>query len=137
MLAKPLTYVNRSGSAVKTIVDRLKLDGPGEFIVVADDLDLPLAKLRMRASGGSGGYKGLQSIVDTLHTNEFPRLRIGIGRPVIKGKPSWEPEHVSNYVLSEPPPGERQELEDAAERAADAIELAIAEGVERAMQSVN
>jgi PTH1 family peptidyl-tRNA hydrolase len=136
-LAKPRTYVNLSGTAVKTLIDRLKLDGPAEFIVIADDLDLPLGKIRIRSAGGSGGYKGLQSIIDTLRTDSFPRLRIGIGRPVVRGRPSWQPEHVSIYVLSEPPPEERRQLEDAADRAADAIEIAISEGVERAMQSYN
>ena len=136
-LAKPRTYVNLSGAAVKTLVDRLKLDGPAEFIVVADDLDLPVGKLRLRSSGGSGGYKGLKSIIDTLRTDAFPRLRIGIGRPVVRGEPSWEPEVVANYVLSDPPKPERDQLEAAAERAADAIELAIAEGVERAMAEFN
>lgn len=136
-LAKPLTYVNLSGSAVKTLVDKLKLDGPAEFIVVADDLDLPVGKLRMRASGGSGGYKGLKSVIDTLRTDAFPRLRIGIGRPAVRGKPSWDPEHVANYVLSDPPPDERELLEAAAERAADAIEMAISDGVEAAMQRFN
>ena len=136
-LAKPRTYVNLSGAAVKTLVDRLKLDGPAEFIVVADDLDLPLGKLRMRPEGGSGGYKGLKSIIDTLRTDAFPRLRIGIGRPVVDGKPTWDPEHIANYVLSEPPQAERKELEDAVERAADAIELAITDSVEAAMQRYN
>lgn len=136
-LLKPLTYVNLSGSAVKTLIDRLKLDGPAEFIVVADDLDLPVGKLRMRASGGSGGYKGLKSIIDTIRTDAFPRLRIGIGRPVVRGKPSWDPEHVASYVLSDPPPAEREQLEAAADRAADAIELAITDGVEAAMQQFN
>lgn len=136
-LAKPRTYVNLSGSAVKTLADRLKLDGPGEFIVVADDIDLPVGKLRMRSSGGSGGYKGLKSIIDTMRTDAFPRLRIGIGRPVVRGEPSWEPEVVANYVLSDPPPAERELLEAAVERAADAIELAITEGVERAMAEFN
>lgn len=136
-LAKPRTYVNLSGASVKTLVDRLKLDGPAEFIIVADDLDLPVGKLRMRPEGGSGGYKGLKSVIDTLRTDAFPRLRIGIGRPVVNGKPTWDPEHVANYVLSEPPPAERRELEDAVERASDAIELAITDGVEAAMQRYN
>ncbi len=136
-LAKPRTYVNRSGAAVRTLIDRLKLDGPQELFVVADDLDLPLGKLRIRARGGSGGYKGLQSIIDTNRTTDFPRLRIGIGRPIVGGEPSWDPEHVANYVLSDPPQEEREVLEAAVERAADAIELAITDGVERAMQQYN
>jgi PTH1 family peptidyl-tRNA hydrolase len=136
-LAKPRTYVNNSGAAVRTLVDRLRLDGLQELLVVCDDLDLPVGKLRIRNQGGSGGYKGLQSIIDAIKTDAFPRIRIGIGRPVVQGEPSWEPEAVANYVLSDPPRDERDLLEAAAERAADAIELAIAEGVEAAMQQYN
>jgi PTH1 family peptidyl-tRNA hydrolase len=136
-LAKPRTYVNNSGAAVRTLVDRLRLDGLQELLVVCDDLDLPVGKLRIRNQGGSGGYKGLQSIIDAIKTDAFPRIRIGIGRPVVQGEPSWEPEVVANYVLSDPPRDERQLLEAAAERTADAIELAIAEGVQAAMQEYN
>ncbi len=136
-LAKPRTYVNLSGAAVRKLIDELKLDGPAELLVVCDDLDLPVGKLRLRPSGGSGGYKGLQSIIDVIRTSEFPRLRIGIGRPVVRGEQSWEPEVVANYVLSDPPPEERELLEAAAERAADAIEMAIADGIEAAMQQFN
>jgi PTH1 family peptidyl-tRNA hydrolase len=137
LLAKPRTYVNLSGAAVRNLIDRMKLDGPAELIIVCDDLDLPIGKLRIRPQGGSGGYKGLQSVIDAIRTNEFPRLRIGIGRPVVNGEPSWEPEVVANYVLSDPPRDEREQLEAAAERAADAIEMAITDGVERAMQTYN
>ena len=136
-LAKPRTYVNKSGDAVWNLIKRLKLDDARELLVVHDELDLPVGKVRLRTKGGSGGYKGLQSIIDATGSSDFARIRIGIGRPVVNGKPSWEPEHVANYVLSNPPPNERTLLDEAVERAIEAIEVAIADGVERAMASFN
>jgi len=136
-LAKPRTFVNESGPAVWNLIKRLKLDDAAELLVVCDDLDLPAGKIRLRPHGGSGGYKGLQSIIDATGSDRFPRLRIGIGRPVVQGQPSWEPEHVANYVLSDPPPAERELLDQAIARAIEAIEAAIAEDVERAMARFN
>lgn len=136
-LAKPRTYVNESGRAVWNLIKRLKLNDARELLVVYDELDLPVGKLRLRPRGGAGGYKGLESIIAATGSDQFPRLRIGIGRPMVDGEPSWEPEVVARYVLSEPPPEERRLLDEATERAANAIELAIAEGVERAMARYN
>jgi PTH1 family peptidyl-tRNA hydrolase len=136
-LAKPRVYVNQSGSVVWNLIKRLKLDDGRELLVVHDELDLPVGRVRMRAKGGSGGYRGMKSIIDAVGTDEFPRIRIGIGRPVVQGKPSWDPEDVANYVLSDPPPAERELLDAAVERAMDAIELAVTEGVERAMAFAN
>lgn len=136
-LAKPRTFVNASGDAVWNLVKRLKLDDARELLVVCDDLDLPVGKVRLRPHGGSGGYRGLQSIIDATGSDRFPRMRIGIGRPVVNGKPSWDPEDVASYVLSDPPPDERAQLDDAVARAVEAIEVAIAEGVEVAMSKYN
>lgn len=136
-LAKPRAFVNESGTVVWNLIKRLKLDDAAELLVVCDDLDLPSGKIRLRPNGGSGGYKGLQSIIDAVHSDRFPRLRIGIGRPVVNGRPTWEPEHVAGYVLSDPPAAERALLDDVVARAGEAIELAIAEGVEASMQRFN
>ena len=136
-LAKPRTFVNASGDAVWNLIKRLKLDDTRELLVVCDDLDLPAGKVRLRPHGGSGGYKGLQSIIDATGSDRFARLRIGIGRPVVNGKPSWDPEDVSSYVLSDPPPDERAQLDAAVARAVEAIEVAIAEGIEVAMGRYN
>jgi PTH1 family peptidyl-tRNA hydrolase len=136
-LAKPRAYVNQSGSVVWNLIKRLKLDDGRELLVVYDELDLPVGRVRMRAKGGSGGYRGMKSIIDAVGTDDFPRIRIGIGRPVVQGKPSWDPEDVSTYVLSDPPLAERDLLDAAVERAMDAIELAVTEGVERAMAFAN
>jgi PTH1 family peptidyl-tRNA hydrolase len=136
-LAKPRTFVNKSGDAIWNLIKRLDIDDARELLVVHDELDLPVGKVRLRARGGSGGYKGLKSIIDATGTDEFARLRIGIGRPVVNGEPSWDPEHVANYVLSDPPPDERALLDEAVERAVEAIECAVTEGVERAMAKFN
>ena len=136
-LAKPRTFVNASGDAVWNLIKRLKLDDARELLVVCDDLDLPTGKVRLRPHGGSGGYKGLQSIIDATGSDRFARLRIGIGRPVVNGEPSWDPEDVSRYVLSDPPPDERAQLDAAVARAIEAIEVAITEGVEVAMGRFN
>ncbi|MBT9155982.1 MAG: Peptidyl-tRNA hydrolase [Firmicutes bacterium] len=80
-LQQPLTYMNRCGQAVKSAVVALEID-LSDLLVISDDLDLPLGSLRIRAQGGAGGQKGLQSISDCLGTTEFARLRLGIGRPL-------------------------------------------------------
>lgn len=136
-LAKPRTFVNRSGEAVWNLVKRLELDDARELLVVCDDLDLPVGKVRLRPLGGHGGQKGLQSIIEATGSDQFPRLRIGIGRPVVDGEPSYDPEAVAGYVLSDPPPEERDLLDRAVERAIETIEAALSEGVERAMARFN
>ena len=136
-LAKPRTFVNRSGEAVWNLIKRLKLDDAHELLVVCDDLDLPVGKVRLRPRGGHGGQKGLQSIIQAARSDEFPRVRIGIGRPVVDGQPSYEPEVIAGYVLAEPPPEERRLLDEAVERTIEAIEVALTEGVERAMARFN
>jgi PTH1 family peptidyl-tRNA hydrolase len=136
-LAKPRTFVNKSGEAVWNLVKRLELDDARELLVVCDDLDLPVGKTRLRASGGHGGHKGLRSIVEAARSDQFPRLRIGIGRPVVDGEPSHEPDAVAEYVLSDPPPAERDLLDEAIERAIEAIEVVLTDGIERAMARFN
>ncbi len=136
-LAKPRTAVNTSGQAIWNLVKRLKLDDAQELLIVCDDLDLPVAKVRMRAGGGHGGHNGLRSIVAAVGGDQFPRVRIGIGRPLLNGKPTYEPSIIADYVLSQPPPDERELLNAAVERVIDAIEVALTEGVERAMGQLN
>ena len=136
-LAKPRTYVNESGRAVWNLIKRLKLDDAQELLVVCDDLDLPLGKVRLRPSGGHGGHKGLQSIIQATGSDQFPRLRIGIGRPLVRGEPAYDPDVIANYVLSDPPPEEREALDQAVERGVEAIELVVTQGVEAAMQRYN
>jgi PTH1 family peptidyl-tRNA hydrolase len=136
-VAKPRTFNNDSGKAVRALIDRLKLDDAAELLVVCDHLDLPAGKVRIRRKGGAGGQKGLKHIIDVTGTDAFPRVRIGIGRPVVRGEPSWEPEDVAGWVLSDPSPDERAVLDGGVERAIEMIECAIREGVDVAMNRFN
>lgn len=136
-LARPLSYVNMSGPVVWNLVKRLGLDDAQELLVVCDDLDLPLGKVRLRPQGSHGGHNGLKSIVEATGSDAFPRLRIGIGRPTVRGEPTWDPDVIADYVLSDPPPEERAALDEAVESAIGVIEAALAEGVEQAMAEYN
>ncbi|WP_456455464.1 aminoacyl-tRNA hydrolase [Thermovibrio sp.] len=118
ILLKPLTYMNRSGESVKGFVKFFKLE-PQQVLVIYDDLDLPLGKIRLRKRGSSGGHRGLKSVIEELGTDQFPRLRIGIGRPERK-------EEVVNFVLSPFKEKELPIIEEAVEKATKCV-LEIAE----------
>ncbi len=128
-LLKPLTYVNLSGQSVREAVNRLNL-ATEQILVVLDDAQLPLGKLRLRAKGSSGGHKGLQSIIEALQTENIPRLRIGIGSP---------PEGVdmATYVLSPFEPEEEAIIAETVEIAAEAAKVWAKDGIEIAMQRFN
>lgn len=136
VLAKPRTFMNRSGEAVRELLRRYKLS-PSQALIIYDELDLPVGRVRVRASGSHGGARGMKSVVEQLGTRDIPRIRIGIGRPVVNGEPSWDPEAVAEYVLSDPPPSERAKLDDAVARAADAVLCILGEGIEEAMNRFN
>lgn len=136
LLAKPQTFVNSSGDAVRELVRQYHVV-PKQLIVVYDDLDLPLGALRIREQGSHGGQNGVRSIIAAIDSEEFPRVRIGIGRPLADGQPTRDPEHVAAYVLSNPPPSERRELDQTVDRAADAIDAIIRDGVTAAMARFN
>ncbi len=129
LLAQPLTYMNRSGLAVKEIVRNYDLD-LDRILVIYDDLDLSPGTIRLRKKGGGAGHRGIQSIIASLETEEFPRLRIGIGRP----PPGME---ASEYVL-QPLAGEDRELiKSALGKAEEAVLMFISEGLEPAMNNYN
>jgi len=128
MLAKPQTYVNLSGESVAALVRFFKIP-PDRVLVVYDDLDLPLARLRLRPDGGSGGHKGLKSIVERLGTQAFPRLRIGIGRPA-RGDPT-------DYVLQDFTADEWMEVDPALDRAVEAVEHWLVHGIDATMNLFN
>lgn len=128
ILAKPLTFMNLSGEAVAGLVRRYRLN-VSELIVVTDDVNLPLGRLRVRARGSSGGHKGLRSIIHSLASEDFPRIRIGIGSP--------EQIDMVNYVLSRFNRSERRTIKEAVEKAADAVEAILSEGLEQAMNRFN
>jgi PTH1 family peptidyl-tRNA hydrolase len=136
-LAKTRTYNNESGSAVVSLIRKLKLDHAREMLIVCDHLDLPSGKVRIRRDGSGGGQKGVADIIAKTKTDAFPRVRIGIGRPNHRGVPTRNPEHVAAWVLGDPSPDERRQLDAAVDRAVEAIELALAEGVEAAMNRYN
>jgi PTH1 family peptidyl-tRNA hydrolase len=136
VLARPRTFMNESGKAVKQALKAYGLK-PEQMVVVYDELDLPAGRVRIRPRGSHGGHNGMRSIVGAVGTQEFPRVRIGIGRPTASGAPTWDPERVAAHVLAPPGPAEREVLEAAADRAAEAIELMLREGVEPAMQRFN
>ncbi len=129
ILVKPQTYMNNSGGALGSLVHFYQV--PLENILVAyDDVDLPLGTLRLRPSGGSAGQKGMQSIIARLGTEEFPRLRIGTGRP--PGR-----KEAADYVLQDFPPDEHDLLDETLDRAMDAVLTYIQHGLERAMNDYN
>jgi PTH1 family peptidyl-tRNA hydrolase len=129
ILIKPQTYMNNSGSAVNSLVKFYKV--PMENLLVAyDDVDLPLGTLRLRPSGGSAGQKGMQSIIERLGTDEFPRLRIGTGRPPGRMDPA-------DYVLQDFPTDEANLLVEALDRGVEAVLTYLKDGLERAMNLYN
>ena len=129
VLLKPQTYMNLSGEAVGRARRDLRLD-PAQVLVVYDEADLPLGRIRVREGGGSGGHNGMESVIGALGGKGFPRVRIGIGRPGTGKIPI-------DYLLEGLHPEERKELDDAIERAADAVETVLTEGVRAAMNRFN
>ncbi len=137
VLAKPTTFMNRSGVAVAGLLRRYKLT-PQEMLVVCDDLELPVGRIRLRLRGSHGGHNGLRDIVYAIDSEDFPRLRIGIDRPrEADGRPITSPWIVADYVLLEPEPEEREALEEAVERAAEAVACVLREGLAVAMNRYN
>ncbi|HEY3314725.1 MAG TPA: aminoacyl-tRNA hydrolase [Bacillota bacterium] len=129
LLLKPQTYMNLSGGAVRAALSTLGLL-PRDMLVVVDDLDLPVGRLRLKGSGSSAGHRGLESIADHLRTTEFPRLRLGIGRPESGGD-------VVKWVLDRPSRAELAILDRVVVAAADCLEAFLAAGLERAMAVAN
>jgi len=132
-LAKPQTYMNLSGEAVGALLSWYKLT-PADLVVVYDDLDLPPGKVRVRPGGGSGGHKGMQSIIQVLGSEDFPRVRIGIGRPA---DPGFETARTARYVLSRFTPEEAVIIEEALKLAIAAVRCIVQNGVQQAMNLYN
>jgi len=129
-LAVPTTYMNESGEAVRPLMRRFGIEDLARLAVLHDELDLPPGRIRVKMGGGLAGHKGLQSIRQHLHSAEFVRVRIGIGKP--PGRQSG-----ADYVLRRVPKHERDLLEVAIQTAADAVEILVAEGVDAAMNRCN
>lgn len=126
---RPLTYMNKSGEAVRPLVDFFKLS-PGHILVCHDDLDLPLGKIRFQPGGGSGGHRGIESIIAQIGTKDFPRLRLGIGRP-----PSGK--EVRNYVLETFSAEEFEHFIKVLDVAKEGVMCFVEKGIQHAMNSFN
>lgn len=129
-LMKPLTYMNLSGQAVKAWIGKNGGESH-EILALSDDIHLPMGQLRIRLEGSHGGQKGLLSIINSLGTQAYPRLRIGVaptGRAVAD---------LPSYVLGAVPPADRQAFRESWDDAADAVECAVTEGIQTAMNKFN
>ena len=129
ILVKPQTFVNVSGESVGPIARFYKVE-PGDVLVIYDDLDLPQGTVRLRPSGSSGGHNGIKSIIEHLGTQEFPRIRVGIGRPPGQMDPAA-------YVLQDLSPAEQERMEEVYERVVGAVDTFVREGVREAMNRFN
>jgi len=125
ILAKPQTYMNRSGPAVLELLQDAGAD-PADLIVVHDELDLDLGRLRLKSEGGHGGHRGIQSIIASLQTHQFYRLRVGIGRPPAQ-------QAADEYVLSDFLPDEKSVVQEMIKRSVTALDCFIKEGPETTM----
>jgi PTH1 family peptidyl-tRNA hydrolase len=125
-LAVPTTYMNDSGVAVRALARRFGIDDPAAIVVVHDELDLPPGTVRLKAGGGLAGHNGLRSIASHLHSQEFLRVRIGVGKPPSAAQGA-------SHVLRRPPRGVRELLDTAVATAADSVERIAADGIDAAM----
>ncbi|HLN16997.1 MAG TPA: aminoacyl-tRNA hydrolase [Acidimicrobiales bacterium] len=129
-LAVPTTFMNESGEAVRPLVRRFGIEDPERLVVLHDELDLPPGRIRVKVGGGTAGHNGLRSLQSHLHTTDFVRIRIGVGKPPSAAAGA-------DYVLRRPPKAEREALNQAIESAADAVEVIATEGVAAAMNRFN
>lgn len=131
-LLKPLTYMNLSGQSIRSVVDWYKLS-PESVLVVYDDMDLPLGKIRLRLSGSAGGHNGMKSAIAHLGTQNFPRLRVGIGSPPNHRGDKDSVSHVLGKFSAE----ETSVIDDILQLTQDAIEMSLKDGVSKAMSLYN
>jgi PTH1 family peptidyl-tRNA hydrolase len=129
-LAFPQTYMNLSGDSVRLLVKRYGIDDPSQVVVVHDELDLPVGRLKLKLGGGLAGNNGLKSIKAHLKTDGFARVRIGIGKPSSSRQGA-------DHVLRAPGKSERTELDVVVQEAADAVEMILSEGFDAAMNRYN
>ncbi|MEO1094551.1 MAG: aminoacyl-tRNA hydrolase [Cyanobacteria bacterium J06638_28] len=132
-LLKPSTFMNRSGQSVRAVLDWYKFS-PQSVLVIYDDMDLPVGRIRLRPAGSAGGHNGMKSIISHLGTQEFPRLRVGIGNV---NKAGDRDNAVVSHVLGKFAPDEKALLKSALEWATEAVEVALFKGVEQSMNRFN
>ena len=131
LLVKPMTYMNLSGEAVREVLDYYKADARESLIVISDDINLPTGKLRIRGKGSAGGHNGLKNIILHTGTEEFVRVRVGVG-----AKPSPDAD-LAGHVLGHFAGEDKKIMEEAAERAAEAVECIVEQGWESAQNRYN
>ncbi len=137
VIAKPQTYMNRSGQSVSLLVKKFNVS-LDNLIVIHDDLDLPLGKIRIRQGGSAGGHKGVNSIITELGSQNFIRIRVGVGRPVKnEGSTEFSDDEIINYVLSDFTPDEKQAITQVIPRVNEAILCLLTEGLTAAMNRYN
>jgi PTH1 family peptidyl-tRNA hydrolase len=129
LLVKPLTFMNLSGRAVGGLMRYFKIGAP-DVLIVTDDVNLPLGRLRARGAGSEGGHNGLRSIAAELSTTDYPRLRVGVGRGDTRRE-------LADHVLGAFAPEEQPEVQDAVTRAADAVETWVVDGLAKTMNVFN
>lgn len=129
VLAQPMTYMNRVGQAAGRLLERFEADA-GQLLVLHDDADLALGRLRLRPSGGTGGHNGVRSLLDTLHTASFPRLKLGVRGRGRTGE-------LADYVLQDFDDDELETVEQMIETGARAVEMVLERGLESAMNRFN
>jgi len=130
LVLKPQTYMNLSGEAVKLAGGFYKIP-PERVLVISDDVSLPLGKLRIRAGGSAGGHNGLKNIIQHLGTDQFPRIKVGVGAPA-------HPEHeMVDWVIGNFTPAEKKVVAEAVDKALDAVECLIEKGVQEAQNKFN
>ena len=130
LLMKPVTYMNLSGEAVGEAARFYKIP-PDHVLVISDDVSLPIGKLRVRRGGSAGGHNGLKSIIQHLGTDQFPRIRVGVGE---KPHPDYD---LADWVLGRPQGEDKKAIDAAVKRAADAVECILTQGLERGMGKFN
>ena len=130
LLLKPQTYMNLSGESVRSLLDYYKVDEEQELLVIYDDISLGVGQIRIRAKGSAGGHNGIKNIIAHLGTQEFPRIKVGVG-----DKPPRM--DLADYVLSRFSKEDREKMEQAFKDAAEAVEVMIAEGPDAAMNRFN
>ena len=135
-LVIPRVFMNESGKAVQSLLDQYRAD-PSDLILLVDELDLEPGRIRIRASGSDAGQRGMRSIKSVIGELDFPRVRIGVGRPMVDGKGSHHPDDVADWLLSDPTAAERPLLFEAEQRAAEAVVHMLEHGVESAMNVYN
>lgn len=129
ILIKPLTFMNNSGNAVAEVVNYYNIE-LSRLLVILDEIELSLGRLRLRAQGGSGGHNGLSSIIQNLNTKQFARLRIGIGTEYAK-------KDMTKFVLSNFTRNEQKELDTILDQAVDAVQTFMVDGIDKAMNRYN